>query len=88
VPFDATALLLAAALACPATQAQGMPSEPVKLHGVIYAPSLQSRAGRELNGAGTRYKAVFKVYTAGLYLEKPARSLQEIAALPGPSASA
>lgn len=79
------ALLLAAALACPAAQAQGMPSEPVKLHGVIYAPSLQSQ-GRtlELNGAGTRYKAVFKVYTAGLYLEKPARSLQEIAALPGP----
>ena len=37
-----------------------------------------------LNGAGTRYKAVFKVYTAGLYLEKPARNLQEIAALPGP----
>ena len=79
------ALLLAAALACPAAQAQGTPSEPVKLHGVIYAPSLQSQ-GRtlELNGAGTRYKAVFKVYTAGLYLEKPARSLQEIAALPGP----
>ena len=79
------ALLLAAALACPAAQAQGTPSEPVQLHGVIYAPSLQSQ-GRtlELNGAGTRYKAVFKVYTAGLYLEKPARSLQEIAALPGP----
>ena len=78
------ALLLAAALACPAAQAQGMPSEPVKLHGVIYAPSLQSQ-GRtlELNGAGTRYKAVFKVYTAGLYLEKKAGSLQEVVAQPG-----
>lgn len=79
------ALLLAAALASFATHAQERPTEPVKLHGVNYAPSLQSQ-GRtlELNGAGTRYKAVFKVYTAGLYLEKPARSLQEIAALPGP----
>ncbi|MBO9678685.1 MAG: chalcone isomerase family protein [Acidovorax sp.] len=37
-----------------------------------------------LNGAGVRYKAVFKVYTAGLYLEKKASSQQEIAALKGP----
>ncbi|MGD9760234.1 MAG: chalcone isomerase family protein [Comamonas sp.] len=79
------ALLLAAALASFALHAQERPTEPVKLHGVNYAPSLQSQGTKlELNGAGTRYKAVFKVYTAGLYLEKPARSLQEIAALPGP----
>ena len=79
------ALLLAAALASTASLAQTTSTEPVKINGVIYAPTLQSQ-GRtlELNGAGTRYKAVFKVYTAGLYLEKPARSLQEIAALPGP----
>ncbi len=38
----------------------------------------------QLNGAGVRYKAVFKVYTAGLYLEKKAHSPQEIAALKGP----
>lgn len=37
-----------------------------------------------LNGAGIRYKAVFKVYTAGLYLEKKATSPQEVAALKGP----
>ena len=79
------ALLLAAALASFATHAQERPAEPIKLHGVSYAPSLQLQGqALQLNGAGTRYKAVFKVYTAGLYLEKPARSLQEIAALPGP----
>lgn len=38
----------------------------------------------QLNGAGVRYKAVFKVYTAGLYLEKKAHSPQEVAALKGP----
>lgn len=81
----ARALLFAMALASSATLAQAAPTEPVKIHGVTYAPTLQSQGkALELNGAGTRYKAVFKVYTAGLYLEKPARSLQEIAALPGP----
>lgn len=55
------------------------------LHGVSYASSIQSHGQQlQLNGAGTRYKAVFKVYTAGLYLEKPAHSLQEINALGGP----
>ena len=37
-----------------------------------------------LNGAGIRYKAVFKVYTAGLYLEKKATTPQDIQALKGP----
>ena len=79
------ALLLAAALASTASLAQTTSTEPVKINGVIYAPTLQSQGKTlELNGAGTRYKAVFKVYTAGLYLEKPARSFQEIAAMPGP----
>ena len=38
----------------------------------------------QLNGAGVRYKAVFKVYTAGLYLEKKASTTQEVAAQRGP----
>ena len=38
----------------------------------------------QLNGAGMRYKAVFKVYTAGLYLEKKASTTQEIANQRGP----
>jgi Chalcone isomerase-like len=36
-----------------------------------------------LNGAGTRYKAVFKVYTAGLYLGKKAANAEEVLAAPG-----
>ena len=36
-----------------------------------------------LNGAGIRYKAVFKVYTAGLYLAAPATTTDEVLAMPG-----
>ena len=37
-----------------------------------------------LNGAGVRYKAVFKVYAAGLYLGKKASTPEEVLATPGP----
>lgn len=37
-----------------------------------------------LNGAGIRYKAVFKVYTAALYLTNPATTPDEALAMPGP----
>ncbi len=37
----------------------------------------------QLNGAGTRYKAVFKVYTAGLYIGKKAGTTEEVLAAPG-----
>ena len=84
-PHWTTALLLTAALATFATHAQDRPAEATQVQGVSYAPTLQLQGkALQLNGAGTRYKAVFKVYTAGLYLEKPAHSLQDIAALPGP----
>lgn len=36
-----------------------------------------------LNGAGTRYKAVFKVYVAALYLEKKVTTADEASALTG-----
>lgn len=36
-----------------------------------------------LNGAGVRYKAVFKVYAAGLYLGKKAATPEEVLAAPG-----
>ncbi|HYW58471.1 MAG TPA: chalcone isomerase family protein [Polaromonas sp.] len=36
-----------------------------------------------LNGAGVRYKAVFKVYAAGLYLTKKAATTDEVLATPG-----
>jgi hypothetical protein len=37
-----------------------------------------------LNGAGVRYKAVFRVYTAGLYLSEKAASTEEVLAAKGP----
>ena len=38
----------------------------------------------QLNGAGVRYKAVFKVYTAGLYLGTKAGTPEEVLAAAGP----
>ncbi|MBU4183917.1 MAG: chalcone isomerase family protein [Thiobacillus sp.] len=38
----------------------------------------------QLNGAGVRYKAVFKVYTAGLYLGQKATTTEQVLAAPGP----
>ncbi len=38
----------------------------------------------QLNGAGIRYKAVFKVYTAGLYLNQKAGTPEAVIANPGP----
>lgn len=37
-----------------------------------------------LNGAGVRYKAVFKVYTAGLYLSQKAETTEAVLAATGP----
>jgi hypothetical protein len=60
-------------------------AEPLTVASVKYDDAI-SVSGSELhlNGAGVRYKAVFKVYTAGLYLEKKAHTVQEINALKGP----
>lgn len=38
----------------------------------------------QLNGAGVRYKAVFKVYAAGLYLSQKANNTDAVLAAPGP----
>jgi hypothetical protein len=38
----------------------------------------------QLNGSGVRYKAIFKVYAAGLYLSKRAATPEEVMAAPGP----
>jgi hypothetical protein len=56
-----------------------------EVEGVNYAESLDlGGATLQLNGAGVRYKAVFKVYTAGLYLGKKASTTAEAVATPGP----
>jgi Chalcone-flavanone isomerase. len=52
--------------------------------GVNYAKTAEIRGGKmQLNGAGVRYKAIFKVYTAGLYLSRKAGTPQEALAAPG-----
>jgi hypothetical protein len=38
----------------------------------------------QLNGAGTRYKAIFKVYSAALYLPSKAATPEAVLAVPGP----
>jgi hypothetical protein len=38
----------------------------------------------QLNGAGTRYKSIFKVYVASLHTTKKVSSLDELIAAPGP----
>ncbi|QCB47329.1 chalcone isomerase family protein [Hydrogenophaga sp. PAMC20947] len=63
----------------------GAGAAPVELAGV----TLQDRASVAgsplvLNGAGIRYKAIFKVYTAGLYLGAKANTTEAVLALPGP----
>nr|WP_295081283.1 chalcone isomerase family protein [uncultured Roseateles sp.] len=46
-------------------------AETVEVAGVKYESPVNVNGNMiELNGAGVRYKAVFKVYTAGLYLGK------------------
>ncbi|MGE4052355.1 MAG: chalcone isomerase family protein [Piscinibacter sp.] len=56
----------------------------IELAGVKYEPSVQVGSSRlQLNGAGIRYKAVFKVYTAGLYLGGKAATTEAVLAAPG-----
>ena len=38
----------------------------------------------QLNGAGTRYKVIFKVYVAGLYLGQKADTPEKVISQPGP----
>jgi len=74
------------ALACifGALLATGAQAATVTLADVKYADSVKVQdAALQLNGAGIRYKAVFKVYTAGLYLEQKAGTPQDVFALAG-----
>ena len=57
----------------------------VDVAGIKYDDALDLRGQKlELNGAGVRYKAVFKVYAAGLYLGKKVSTVEEVLAQPGP----
>ena len=53
--------------------------------GVNFAPQIEVNGNKlQLNGAGVRYKAIFKVYAAGLYLDRKARSYEEVTRAAGP----
>ena len=79
--------LLAALAALAALASFGSPAtaQTIELAGVKYPPSAQvAGTTLQLNGAGIRYKAVFKVYTAGLYLPRKAGTPDEVLAVQGP----
>lgn len=49
-----------------------------------FEPQLEVQGTKlQLNGAGTRYKAIFKVYDMGLYTTKKVSTAAELLALPG-----
>ena len=57
----------------------------VDVSGVKMEDTIEFRGAKlELNGAGVRYKAVFKVYAAGLYLTKKAATAEEVMVATGP----
>jgi len=62
-----------------------LPVQAREVEGVRYEESIDVAGAKlQLNGAGTRYKAVFKVYTAGLYLGKKAATPADVLAMAGP----
>ncbi len=74
------AAALAALLGAPLAQAQSV----TEVAGVKYEGAVQiGNARLLLNGAGIRYKAIFKVYTAGLYLGAKAATTEAVLAAPG-----
>lgn len=64
--------------------AAGAAAATVEVGGVKLEDQIDMRGSKlVLNGAGVRFKAVFKVYTAGLYLGKKAATPEEVLAAPG-----
>lgn len=57
---------------------------PMEVSGVKLADPVEVTGARlQLNGAGIRYKAVFKVYVAALYLDKKADIPEKAYRIPG-----
>ena len=63
----------------------GASAAQVDVAGVKLNDTLDLRGSTlQLNGAGVRYKAVFKVYAAGFYVGKKVSTPEEALAAPGP----
>ncbi len=77
-------LIRMAALAAALCASAGTSTAQTTVAGVKFEDSADVRGSKvQLNGAGVRYKAVFKVYAAGLYLSKKAATTDEALAAPG-----
>ena len=60
-------------------------AQTTEVSGVKFSNSLQVGGSRlQLNGAGTRYKLMFKVYAAGLYLGEKATTTEAVLSSRGP----
>lgn len=71
--------------ACLAATALGASAAQVDVAGVKLEDQMDLRGSPlVLNGAGVRYRAIFKVYTAGLYVGKKVSTAEEALAAPGP----
>lgn len=78
-------LFLLAGLAAALAIAAPVRAAPVEVAGVKLEDNLELRGTPlQLNGAGVRYKAILKVYTAGLYMGRKASTTEEALAAPGP----
>ena len=68
-----------------ASAAMGVCAQPVEVQGVKLDPTAQvGGAALQLNGAGVRTRAIFKVYVAGLYVPQKANSAAALLAQKGP----
>lgn len=88
----AAGVLAAAMLTSIAASAQSSPAAapaaaaaPIEVAGVKYDGNVEVAGQKlQLNGAGIRYKAIFKVYTAGLYMNAKATTPEAVLANTGP----
>jgi len=77
--------MLYAALAALAGASSVAAAQTVELEGVKFEPTVQvAGTALQLNGAGVRTRAIFKVYAAGLYVPQKANSAQALLAQKGP----
>ena len=76
---------LAAAVLAATFPLQAQTPAAVEVAGVKYEPTVTVGGTRlQLNGAGVRYKAIFKVYTAGLYLQNRTSTPEGVVNAAGP----
>jgi len=75
-------LLAAVVIAFGAVQAS---AQPVEIEGVKLEPTVQvASAPLQLNGAGVRTRAIFKVYVAGLYVPQKSKDAAALLSQKGP----